>query len=230
MYKYVFLDLDDTIWDFRANAKESLREVYYKLGLDRHFPDYEHFFKVYITRNNELWDMYGKGEISREYLMKERFSYPLRYIGIDDEDMPHQVSEMYLDMLPTRTRLVEHGRELLDYLYPKYPLTIISNGFARVQYKKMENSKIDHYFAHVVLSDDVKSLKPDKHIFEHALKLNNAKPEEAIMIGDIYGADILGAQNAGIDQILYNWRDYQFQENETATYVVDSLKEIFDIL
>jgi len=126
--------------------------------------------------------------------------------------------------------LIPHARELLDYLAEKYTLTIISNGFVEVQHRKLKNSDIAHYFAHIVLSDDVKVLKPDRKIFDYALKLNNAQANEAIMIGDLFQTDILGAQNAGIDQIFFNRHKKGLKENETASYVVNSLREIFEIL
>ncbi len=230
MYKYVFLDLDDTIWDFKGNAKAALREAYYTLKIDQDFNDFEHFFSIYIEHNDKLWDLYGTGQITREHLMKERFLYPLLQVGITNDDLPMRISELYMQVLPMQPNLVAYARDLLDYLFAKYPLTIISNGFTETQYKKLRNTQIEQYFKHVVLSETVKSLKPDKKIFEHALHLNNALPEEAVMIGDIFQADIIGAQNAGIDQIFYNWRKYKFKEGEKATYMVDSLKDIFDIL
>jgi len=78
----------------------------------------------------------------------------------------------------------------------------------------------------VVLSEATQALKPDKRIFEYALQLNNAKASETIMIGDSYEADIVGAQNAGIDQIYFNPRLDGLQEDKPATYFVKSLEEI----
>ena len=126
--------------------------------------------------------------------------------------------------------LVPYAKELLDYLYPKYPLTIVSNGFIEVQYKKIHSCGIEQYFAHVVLSEAANALKPDKRIFEHALQLNNATASETIMIGDSYEADIVGARNAGIDQIYYNPQLEVKENNKPATYWVKSLEEIMNIL
>jgi len=230
MYKHIFLDLDDTLWDFRANAKISLETAFDNLGLNAHFESFEHYFQIYLKRNIELWDLYGKGEITKNELQTERFGYPLAQVGIESQELGKKMGEMYLELLPEKVRLIPHARELLDYLAKKYTLTIISNGFVEVQHRKLKNSDIAHYFTHVVLSDDVKVLKPDRKIFDYALELNNAKANEAIMIGDLFQTDILGAQNAGIDQIFFNRHKKGLKENETATYVVDSLKEIFEIL
>ena len=230
MYKYIFIDLDDTIWDFHTNARLSLQDMFEQRKLAQYFTDFDEFFQIYAKRNIELWEQYGKGEITKEFLMSERFRYPLSKMGLDDVELAEEIGIQYLDILPTKTTLMPYAKELLDYLYPKYPITLISNGFVEVQYKKMRSSDIEKYFTHIVLSESAKALKPDKKIFEYALSLNNAEKSEAIMIGDSYEADIRGAQNAGIDQIYYPHNPDNIQKEQTSTYTIRSLKELFDIL
>ena len=152
MYKYVFIDLDDTIWDFHANAKLSLHDMFIDRELGRYFENFEEFFRIYAKRNIELWEAYGKGEITKEFLMSERFRYPLAKMGVDDRELAEEIGIQYLDILPTKTALMPYAKEILDYLHAKYPLTIISNGFTEVQYKKLRSSDIEHYFSHIVLS------------------------------------------------------------------------------
>jgi len=230
MYKYIFIDLDDTIWDFHTNARLSLQDMFEQRKLAQYFADFDEFFQIYAKRNIELWEQYGKGEITKEFLMSERFRYPLSKMGLDDVELAEEIGIQYLDILPTKTTLMPYAKELLDYLYPKYPITLISNGFVEVQYKKMRTSDIEKYFTHIVLSESAKALKPDKKIFEYALSLNNAEKSEAIMIGDSYEADIRGAQNAGIDQIYYPLHPENILKEQTSTYTIRSLKELFDIL
>jgi putative hydrolase of the HAD superfamily len=229
-YKCIFIDLDDTLWDFHANARSSLQEIYERRSLGQYFDSFEQYFTLYAKRNVELWEMYGKGNITKEVLTRERFLHPLIQVGIDNAALALEIGDEYLELLPTRNALVPYARELLDYLYPKYQLTIISNGFVEVQYKKLHSCHIEQYFANVVLSEAAKALKPDKRIFEYALRLNRAKATEAIMIGDSYEADIAGAQNAGIDQIYFNPRSGYSDKSGPATFQVKSLKEIMDIL
>lgn len=230
MYRYVFLDLDDTIWDFHANARLSLQDMFADRKLDRYFSDFDEFFRIYAKRNIELWEAYGKGEIEKEFLMAERFRYPLAKMGVDDAELAEQIGIQYLDILPTKTALMPYAVEILEYLYRKYPLTIISNGFTEVQYKKLKSSNIEHYFKHIVLSESAGALKPDKQIFEYALKLNNATAKESIMIGDSYEADIKGAQNAGIDQIYFPLHPITMDQKPTCTYLINSLSEIKALL
>ncbi len=200
-------------------------------GLIRYFENFDQFFDIYAKRNIELWELYGKGEITKEYLSIERFRYPLSKMGVNDEELAEQIGQQYLDNLPTQTALMPHAIELLDYLTEKkYPLTIISNGFVEVQYRKMRSSNIEHYFNHIVLSEAAGALKPDKRIFEYALELNGAKPSEAIMIGDSYAADIVGAINAGIDQVYYPLHYPENDEKPECTYMIGTLKEVIAIL
>lgn len=229
MYKAVFIDLDDTLWDFHANARLSLQEMYTQRKLNEHFESFDEFFDIYAKRNIELWESYGKGEITKDYLMLERFRYPLSRMGVDDLELAREIGHQYLDILPTQKTLMPHALEVLDYLKVRYSLTIISNGFTEVQYKKLKSSGLSPYFKHVVLSEKAGALKPDPRIFVHALQLNRVEAADAIMIGDSYEADIRGAQAAGIDQVYFPLHG-KAQSHQTATHRINSLQELMQIL
>lgn len=229
-YKCVFIDLDDTLWDFHANAKSSLHEIYDNRNLSQYFDSFEQYFSIYAKRNIELWEQYGKGTISKKELSLERFLHPLIQVGINNSILAKEIGDEYLEILPTRTALIPFAKELLDYLYPKYPLTIVSNGFIEVQYKKLDSCQLGHYFSHVVLSEAAKALKPDKQIFEFAMQLNKVTARECIMIGDSYEADILGARNAEIDQVYFNPNREIPSNSLPTTYHIRKLDEILKIL
>jgi len=204
--------------------------MYSNRRLDNYFSGFDEFFRIYAKRNIELWEAYGKGEITQDFLKSERFRYPLAKMGVDDQQLAEEIGKQYLEILPTKTVLMPHAREMLEYLSAKYPLTLLSNGFTEVQYKKIRSSNIEHYFTHVVLSEAAGALKPDKKIFDYALQLNSTTASETIMIGDSYVADIEGARNAGIDQIYYPLNKNESIENKPTTYRINSLSEVFEIL
>ena len=228
MYKYIFLDLDDTIWDFHSNSKLALADMFAANNLVEYFGDFESFFKIYSQRNLELWEAYAKKEISKDFLVVERFRYPLLQMGIDNIDLAIAIGDEYLDRLPSKKTLMPFAFDVLDYLKSKYVLSIISNGFVEVQHRKIKSSNIDHYFEHVVLSESAKALKPDRKIFDYAMELNDASASECIMIGDNYIADIQGAKNAGIDQVFLNLKEHDV--NKTATHTITNLQELKNIL
>ncbi len=224
-YRFVFIDLDDTIWDFHTNARISLELMFNDRGLARYFSDFDEFFRIYAKRNIELWEAYGKGEITQDFLKAERFRYPLAKMGVDDAELAEAIGHQYLDILPTQKVLMPGALEILEYLVKKYPLTIISNGFKETQHRKIDSSGIRLYFEHIVLSEEAGALKPDPKIFEYAMQLNKALPEECIMIGDSYAADIQGAINAGIDQVYYPLEG-KIKPNQPATYTINQLSEL----
>jgi YjjG family noncanonical pyrimidine nucleotidase len=229
-YKYVFFDLDDTLWDFRSNANTVLMLLFSKYEMDKYYETFDHFFEVYINRNNQLWDLYGKGEITRDDLNLQRFLHPFNHVGINDQNKALSMSKDFLGLLPFQTSLMPHTIETLEYLHELYPLSIISNGFFEVQHQKLQSTNLGKYFTHIVLSESAGALKPHSKIFEYAMNINQAKPCECIMIGDSYEADIKGAMAVGIDQVYFNG-SIKLGNGETCpNYTITNLLELKSLL
>ena len=114
------------------------------------------------------------------------------------------LSHEYIHYLPQFNYLYEGAWEILDYLFPKYKLHIITNGFQTVQAGKLKNSNIEHFFQTITNSEMAGVKKPNPLIFEYALKKANATKSKSIMIGDSLEADIEGAINVGLDAIFFN--------------------------
>jgi putative hydrolase of the HAD superfamily len=136
----------------------------------------------------------------------------------------------FLELLPTRTLLFPYTIEILQYLTRRdYSLHLITNGFEKTQHSKLNYSGLAMYFKQVVTSEGSNSLKPQKEIFEYAFQKTGAKPEESIMIGDTIDVDILGAVNAGIDQVHVNHLTKEpvpINDEKYPTYTVYSLREL----
>ena len=101
--------------------------------------------------------------------------------------------------------MIEGTHSILKYLYKKYELHIITNGFQEVQNKKLITSEIDGYFKTITNSEMAGMKKPHKKIFQLAINKARAEFQSSIMIGDNLDADINGALNAGMDAILFNY-------------------------
>ncbi len=229
MYKSVFIDLDDTLWHFTANALDTFYEMYMKYDFDRYFHSFDHFYTLYKKRNEELWIEYGNGEISKDELNRQRFLYPLEMVGVPDVDLAKRYSDNFFAVIPTKSQLLPYAKEVLDYLSSKYRLFILSNGFRELQYQKMRSSGISQYFEKVILSDDIQVHKPYPEIFNYALSTTQSLLEESLMIGDSWEADIVGAKGIGMHQIFYNHsgkKDFPFQ----PTYTISSMRELLQIL
>lgn len=225
-YRHLFFDLDHTLWDFDTNSKEAMHEIFTELALpERGITDFEAFFEKYSFHNHRLWDKYSRGLIKQDELRWKRMFLALVDFKVADEALSRQMGVRFLDILPSKNVLFPYTHEILSYLKKKgYELHLITNGFEKVQYHKLEKSNIGHYFNQVITSEIANSLKPQKEIFDFALTRTGASRSESIMIGDNIDADIAGAQNAGLDTVFVN------HLNVTAviqpTYVVSCLKEL----
>lgn len=231
-YTDLFVDFDDTLYDTHGNAIIALAELYDAMHLDRHFARLEDFTEPYWKTNVVLWGQYSRGEVSRDYLMVERFRRPLSLgEGLEpDREYCMKVSDMFLDFCACKPGLVEGARELLDYLQPRYRLHLCSNGFHEVQYRKLDASDTRRYFTSIILSEDAGVNKPAAAFFDYALRTSGAEKASTLMIGDNYVTDIQGAAAAGFDTILFNrWQDNK-PEDDVAKWRVDNLLEIKDIL
>jgi len=149
-------------------------------------------------------------------------------LGVRENDIPSDIGETFLEIAPLKSSVVPFTHEVLEYLYPKYQLHIISNGFDDVQYKKLKASNIFHYFDKIITSDNSGYRKPQKEIFEFSMDVVGSSRSDSMFVGDNLDTDIQGAQNAQMDHIFYNpdKKDHTFQ----VTYEIQSLKEIMNIL
>ena len=132
-YINLFFDLDDTIWAFSQNARDTFGEVYQKYSFDRYFDSFDHYYTLYQQRNTELWIEYGEGKITKDELNRQRFFYPLQAVGVEDEALAEQFSKDFFAIIPTKSTLMPHAKEVLEYLAPKYNLYILSNGLLELQ-------------------------------------------------------------------------------------------------
>jgi putative hydrolase of the HAD superfamily len=228
-YKHLFFDLDHTLWDFEANARATLEILYENLQLQsRGVNDFELFYRNYLAHNEKLWERYRKGYIKQDDLRVKRMWLSLLDFKIADDTLSRTMSIQFLDMLPTRTILFPGTTEILTYLTNKgYTLHLITNGFEKTQHSKLKYSGLDKFFKEVITSEGSNSLKPNKEIFDFALRKTRALLHESIMIGDTPEVDILGAKNAGMDQVFVN--HLKITVEEPATYTVHSLKELENI-
>ncbi len=228
-YRHLFFDLDHTLWDFEANARTALSELHVTLGLEaKGVNDFDRFHKNYLAHNERLWERYRNGFIKQDELRVKRMWLTLLDFKISDQGLAEELSARFLDLLPTRTMLFPYTKEILGYLTAKgYLLHLITNGFEKTQHSKLVYSGLSPFFKEVITSEVSNSLKPARAIFDFALEKCNTRADECIMIGDSIEVDIIGAMNAGIDQVYVNHLQLELTVN--PTYTVNNLKELEEI-
>jgi len=228
-YSHLFFDLDHTLWDFETNSRYTLKELHESFELHaRGIEDFDLFHKNYLAHNEILWERYRNGFIKVDELRWKRMWQTLIDFKIGDEKLAREMGIKFLELLPTCNILFPHAVEVLEYLTDKgYQLHLITNGFEFTQHSKLKNSGIDKYFREVITSEGSNSLKPKKEIFEYAFSKTNASPYTSIMIGDSLEVDIMGALNAGMDQVFVNHQ--RIDATMKPTYTIYALNELLDI-
>lgn len=221
----VFFDLDHTLWDFDRNSALAFENVFKKHKIELSLPD---FLKEYEPINLIYWKKYREETVTKEQLRRGRLTdtfdifkmkFPMEIIDV--------LATTYIEELPVNNHLLLDTVEILEYLVTKYNLHIITNGFQEVQYLKLNNSGIKKYFSTVTTSEEVGLKKPHPVIFEIALKKACVSPQKSIMIGDSLEADIIGAKNAGMNTLFFNYRNENVADN---FFAINELSEIKNFL
>ncbi len=219
-YRCFLFDIDNTLWNFDQNAKDCILELLAEKGLTVHIPDPDAFYALYKKINDLLWIRYEAGEISQTELRRLRFAQAFEAAHVPyAADFALDFGETYLERMPSKTALMPHAEEVLEYLYSKEcPMALVSNGFKQVQYRKVRNSGLEKYFVRrLFISEEVGYHKPNPKIFAAALTALNAKKYETLMVGDNVVNDIEGAQVFGIDQFYYNPKGIPYDGRPTFT-------------
>lgn len=230
----VWLDLDDTLWDFHNNSLISLASLYETEHLDLYFDTVEQWQERYLTVNHSLWPLYNNGSITKEFLMTERFRRPLDEASFPQDKLAKTVARLdveYLKRLGQLPHLIPGALQLLHYLRDKgYQIGIISNGFHEVQSNKLRSSGIEHFIDVMVLSDDIGINKPDRRIFDHAIIKANTSAQRSIIIGDNPDTDISGAINAGWHAIYFNRDNANPTQPPQDALMITHLNQVRDII
>jgi putative hydrolase of the HAD superfamily len=227
-YQHLFFDLDRTLWDFEANSLITLQEIFINRGLEElGIPNFNTFLDYYKTYNHHLWGLYKLGKIEKDHLSVERFHGSLLHFHVNDRHLASIIADDYITISPTKTKLFPDTKMVLKKLSERYSLHIITNGFNEVQFIKLKNSGLDSFFQEVITSEMIGAQKPNPKIFEYALQQAHAQANESVMIGDDQDGDIIGAQNAGIEQVFVNYSSQKLLCQ--PTWHIKSLKELLQI-
>lgn len=215
----IFFDLDHTLWDFEKNSALAFKTIFYKHGVNL---DLDAFLHFYVPTNLKYWKLFREEKITQAALRYKRLKevFDLMNQKVNDE-LIHLLSEEYIVYLPKFNHLYEGAEEILKYLFPKYKLHIITNGFQSVQAGKIKNANLEKYFMTITNSESAGVKKPNPMIFHYAINSAKTTSERSLMIGDSLEADIEGALNIGLDAIFFN---------EFKVEVNPQIHQVFDLL
>jgi putative hydrolase of the HAD superfamily len=236
-YTHIFFDLDNTLWNFEKNSESAMLVTFNHFNIGELSINFNDFFKSYSKHNHDLWAKYRKKEVGKKELIKSRFQNTFLELGVKGIE-PEKMNDFYLNEMPKQNKLFDGVLETLQYLKGRnYKMNIITNGFREVQNQKLEKSGLMPFFGKVFTSEEIKCPKPNREIFEHAVKSVNAKKKTSIMVGDVWEVDVLGATNFGMDAVLFDENlngsgktEFEIKVRNSTVYNIYAIKRLIDIL
>lgn len=220
-YNWVLFDADETLFSF--NSYLGLTSMLKRYGIEFTREDYEAFQAV----NKPLWVAYQNNEITAQDIQTRRFAKLSAQTGIDALRLNQELmAEMALVSKP-----LDGVMAMLEQLYGKVKMGIITNGFTELQQKRLANTKTERFFDIVVVSEQIGAAKPDRQVFDYAFTLMDQEDRtKVLMVGDTLASDVLGGNNAGIDTCWFNPTKSKNQTQIRPTYEVSSMSRLIEIV
>lgn len=222
-YKAVLIDIDDTLFDFRQSSFEALVHAFAHWGYSFTQADMPHY-EVY---NDRLWCAFERGEVERDFIFTERFRLYFAERGITGVDAS-EFNEVYQHALAEGYAFMPHCHELIQALYGKYKIFVVTNGDTYAQESRIAKSGLADYFDGVFISEQLGCKKPEKEFYDKVFAIIGEEYRTcSLMVGDSLTSDMQGGRNAGIPTCYYGKPE---NADERCDYVIEDLLQLPDVL
>lgn len=225
MVEFLFLDLDDTIFDFKKAERLALEKTFRFLGLE----PTEAVMTRYSQINKAHWERLERKELTREEVLVGRFGQLFQEAGLKAD--AEYCARTYENNLSVGHYFLPGAPEALEALHRKYKLYLASNGTAKVQAGRLASANISHYFQEVFVSQEIGANKPDLAYFERCFaRIPGFDPKRAMMVGDSLTSDILGGIQAGMATCWVNPEGKPCRADIRPDYEICALHQLETLL
>lgn len=221
-YDWIIFDADETLFHFDNFSGLSHMMLKHKVTFSADD------FAEYQSINKPLWVAYQDGKVTAKELQTRRFQRWADRLNIP----AHQLNQQFLESMAEICKPLPGAQALMTHLAGQsIKSAIITNGFTQLQKVRLERTKFDQYFSHVIISEEIGIAKPNVAIFDHALeKMGNPDRKKVLMVGDTLESDILGGINAQVDTCWLNHHGKVHPEHIVPTYQISSLDQLTEKL
>lgn len=220
-YQWILFDADETLFSF--NSYLGLKAMLTRYQIDFSEQDYQQFQAV----NKPLWVAYQNNEITAQDIQTRRFAKLSAQTGVE----PLKLNQELMAEMALVSKPLDGVIEMLNALYGKVKMGIVTNGFTDLQQKRLENTYTAHFFDIVVISEQIGAAKPDRQVFDYAFALmDEFDKTKVLMVGDTLASDILGGNNASIDTCWVNLHNAENNTQIKPTYEIHDIRQIIQIV
>ncbi len=207
MIKAIFFDVGNTLFFYNYDFLRGLLEE--RFGVDVTSEELDATHQIIRRSMGSLLDQ----RLSHEAVVEEAYKRWFRSIGIEEDRIPPVIEAITTH--PFRhlfwARLEDGTKELLIWFKDRgFRLGVISNAEGQIR-RLIAHAGLETTFDTVLDSHEVGFQKPDLRIFKKGLDDLNVTPAEAVHVGDLFEADVVGARAAGILPVLVD-RDGRYPE------------------
>ena len=225
MIEFLFIDLDDTILDFHKAEQVALSKTLETFGLEPN----EQVVSRYSQINKSYWERLERKEVTREFLLVNRFADLFAEYGIAVD--PVLCARTYEKNLGTGHYFLPGAREAVEALRKKYKLYLASNGTSHVQAGRIESADIARFFEGIFISQEIGVNKPDVEYFNRCFaRIPGFDKTKAMIVGDSLSSDILGGKQAGILTCWVNPKGKICPEDIQPDYEIPALSALEGLL
>lgn len=226
-YKFIYFDLDDTLLDHKSAEAAALKDVLKNFPLFKKIAA-DKLIDVYHQVNSQQWLLYSSGDIERDDLQRNRFEQTLQQLALDGSQYK-EVGDYYMQCYRNHWQWIDGAQSAYQKVVKKYPVGILTNGFAETQKLKFNEFSLNDTAEHVVISEDVGALKPDPKVFEHATDLACVAPEDILYVGDSFTSDIKGGATFGWNTAWFT-SNGDPQKHQKADFVFNNFNSLTEFL
>ncbi|HEX6981781.1 MAG TPA: HAD-IA family hydrolase [Balneolaceae bacterium] len=226
-YKFVYFDLDDTLLDHKAAERAALQDAHSNFPIFKEVIP-ERLAEIYHEVNIGQWLLYSRGEVSREELQQNRFEMTLQQLELDAV-LYEEVGNYYMQCYRNHWRWIDGAENMYKKVLQKFPVGLLTNGFAETQRLKFEKFGLHKSATHTVISEEVGALKPDPKVFQHATELAGVEADEVLYVGDSYSSDIEGGASFGWNTAWFTDNGLKEQHGK-ADFVFSNFEDLCNFL
>lgn len=224
-FKTLLFDVDDTLLDFQLTEKKALQALFQEENILLT----DEIEAAYQQINRKLWRDFEQGKTDKTTITDTRFS--LLFAQLNKKVDGKELGEKYRQHLSQGHDLLGNSKAIIEELNNDYELYIVTNGVAKTQYQRLNDSRLTPFFNDIFVSEEVGYQKPMIEYFDYVFeRIPNFDREKTLIIGDSLVSDIQGGNLAEIQTL---WLNPNKQPRESAvrpTYEISRLDDIFTVL
>lgn len=199
MIEFLFIDLDDTILDFKQAERVAVTRTIGDFGVE---PTEEVLYRYHLI-NKWHWEQMELGNMTRQEVLEGRFRMLFEELGKEVDAAA--CARAYGANLSIGHYFLPGAEEAVESLSKKYRLFLASNGTASVQHGRLKSANLYRFFEKVFISHEIGFNKPSLEYFHACFaQIPDFDLSRAMIVGDSLSSDMRGGINAGMRTVWVN--------------------------